>query len=187
MQNLKFITSLLSLIVLLSMNCTPTNAQQSKQPQFKIAPTEYAELTEKAIGHIERFEFSEWYKMMADDMEFYLPDGDEGTRTGIIGKQANMTFWDSYEKKSGNSKIIITNPVYIPITTKDELNYSKLTGAMVVVYLSAEFQYGAEKANVRMNWGFHYNADKKIDRVYTYYDRTPIIEASKRNFLTKNK
>lgn len=187
MKKLAILICLLPFLGMLSMGCNYMKAQEKKNnsAQFEIAPQEYVTLTEKAIGHIEKFEFPAWYEMMADDMEFYLPDGDEGTRTALIGKKANMEFWNSYQEKSGNDKMVITNPVYIPLVSKSELNYSKLTGAMVVAYLSNEFHYGAEKAKVRMNWGFHYNADKKIDRIYTYYDRTPIIEAAKRNFISK--
>ncbi len=187
MKNLKLFISFFSLLTLFSFGCSTSTAQQtnSGSSEFEIAPQEYVDITKKAMAHIENFEFPQWYTMLSDDFEFYLPDGDEGTRTSIIGKKANMEFWNSYQEKSGNTKMIVTNPVYLPVVAKKELNYTKLSGVIVLAYFSNEFHYGNEKANVRMNWGFHFNADKKIDKIYTYYDRTPIIEAAKRNFLSK--
>ena len=179
--------SLLSLIGLLAISCNSTNAQKdtSMSSEFEIAPQEFAELAKKSLGHVENFEFSEWFEMVSDDIEYYFPDGDEGTRTKVIGKKAFMDFWNSYEEKSGNTKITISKPVYIPVVAKKQLNYSKIKGVMVLAYFSSEFQYGAEKTNVRMNWGFHFNEDKKIAKIYTYYDRTPLIAAAKRNILSK--
>jgi len=182
-MNLKSVLHTLAILCFLSLSYPSANAQNSK---YEIAPDLYEQLAEKSLMHLADFEFSDFYATLADDVEFYLPDGDEGTRTGIIGKEANMKFWNSYQEKSGNTKITMTNPVYVPVIAKNELNYTKLSGVIVLAYISCEFQYGDEKANVRMNWGFHFNENNEIDRIYTYYDRTPIIEAAKRNFLSQN-
>jgi len=37
--------------------------------------------------------------------------------------------------------------------------------------------YSVKPVGVRMHFAAHFNVDKLIDRYYTYYDRTPIIEA----------
>jgi hypothetical protein len=38
-----------------------------------------------------------------------------------------------------------------------------------------------------MNFIVHFNANKKIDRYITYYDRSVIIKASGANYLETNK
>lgn len=115
MKNLKFLIACLSMVTVLSFNSNLLNAQNA---QFEIAPDEYAELTAKALNHIADFAWSDFYDMLSEDMAFYLPDGGPKTRTGMIGKAANMAFWDSYEEKSGNSKIVVSDDVYVPLTSK---------------------------------------------------------------------
>ncbi len=67
-----------------------------------------------------------------------------------------------------------------------EVDHVGMTGAFDLCYFSAALSYGSETAHVRMHWAIHFNADKKIDGIYAYYDRTPIIEAAKKNFLKRN-
>ena len=35
-----------------------------------------------------------------------------------------------------------------------------------------------------MNWAMYFDSDNQINRVYTYYDRTNIIQATGENVLT---
>src|SRR5678815_5228567 len=55
-------------------------------PNFVIAPIEYAELSEKALNHIAKFEFDAWADMLADNVVYAFPDGDVDTRTKLEGK-----------------------------------------------------------------------------------------------------
>lgn len=185
MNSLKSATPFFSLLLLLLLGCTSTNAQQAVNSKFEMATDEYAALSEKAVRHIENFAWSDFYSMLADDVEYYLPDGGPTTRTGLKGKEAVMAFWNAYEAKSGNSKIVSTDHVHLPVISKEEVAYTKLTGVIVISYFTLDMTYGKEVVNIRMNWAMHYNADKKIDRIYTYYDRTPIIAAAKRNILSQ--
>lgn len=190
----KSITSLSVLLAsALFFSCNSTDKENKEKPteikiensKYSIASSEYEELAEKAIVHIADFQFSELYKMVSDDIEYYLPDGGETTRTGFVGKEAFMGFWDSYQEKSGNTKMTLSNTVHVPINVHQELNYTKVTGIMVLSYFSLSMEFGNEKADLRANFGFHFNDDKKIDKIYSYYDRTPIIEAAKRNILNE--
>lgn len=185
MNTVKF--PFLSLLLLLMLGCTSTNAQQATDAKFEIAANEYAELSEEAVRYIENFAWQDFYGMISDDVEMYLPNGGPDTRTAFKGKKAVMAFWDSYVDKSGNSKIVSKDHVHLPVISKEEVAYTKLTGVIVISYFTLDMTYGNEIVNLRMNWAMHYNADKKIDRIYTYYDRTPIIAAAKRNILNKGK
>ena len=185
MNAMKSTFPLLSLLLLLMLGCTSTNAQQAVNTKFEIASDEYAALSEEAIRYVEDFAWQDFYGMLSDDVEMYLPNGGPKTRTSFKGKKAVMGFWDTYEAKSGNSKIVSSEHVHCPVISKEEVAYTKLTGVIVISYFTLDMTYGQEIVNLRMNWAMHYNADKKIDRIYTYYDRTPIIEAAKKNLLSK--
>ena len=168
------------------MSCTTSNAQQSENSGFEIASDEFVVLAAEALGHVEKFAWPDFYEMLSEDVEYYLPDGGPKTRTSLIGKESVMAFWDSYEEKSGNTNIVLSDAVHLPVISKKELAYTKIAGVLVLSYFTLDMEYGQEKVDIRMNWGMHFNADKKIDRIYTYYDRTPIIEAAKRNLLSKS-
>lgn len=183
MTTMKF--PFLALVLLLMLGCTSTKAQQATNSKFDIAPDEYAVLAEKSIRYVEAFAWQDFYGTLSDDVELYLPDGGPDTRTSFIGKEAVMAFWNSYEEKSGNSKIVSKDHVHIPVSSKQEVAYTKLTGVVVLSYFTLDMTYGSEVVSIRMNWGMHFNADRKIDRIYTYYDRTPLIAAAKKNFLKK--
>lgn len=185
MNRIKSILPLFSLLPLLLLGCTSSNAQQATSSKFEMAPDEYADLSEKAVRLVENFAWSELSTMLADDVEWYLPDGGPATRTAFKGKKAVMAFWNAYVEKSGNSKIVSSDHVHLPVISKEEVAYTKLTGVIVISYFTLDMTYGKEVVNLRMNWGVHYNADKQIDRVYMYYDRTPIIAAAKRNMLSQ--
>jgi len=162
-----------------------TQIDKESNDKYSIASPEYEELAEQALQHVEKYEFSELYKMVSDDIEYYMPDGGETSRTRYIGKEAFMGFWDGYKEKSGNDFIKMRNTVHFPLISHQEVNYTKVTGVIVISYFSMEMTFGEEKIDMRMNWGFHFNEDKKIDKIYSYYDRTPIINAAKRDILAK--
>lgn len=184
LQKVKGLVTLV-LMILIAYNSSYAQKNKAKSSNFELASEDYVALADKTIKHIEKFEFSEHYKMLSDDIELYMPDGDAGTRTSFIGKKAVMDFWNSYQEKSGNDKIISKDLVHVALNVKEPLNYTKITGTIVISYFSLEMFYGAEKTNIRMNWAFHFNQEKQIDKIYTYYDRTPIIAAAKRNLLSK--
>ncbi|NJW52836.1 hypothetical protein HC175_07880 [Salinimicrobium sp. CDJ15-91] len=121
--------------------------------------------------------------MLADDVEYYFPDGDADTRTILSGKEEVVKWWKDWKKNSGIEKMSFTNPVYIPVKANQELNYSGLTGVIVLSYVSNEMIYNGQPVDVRMNIATHFNEDSLIDRIYTYYDRTPILNTVNANLL----
>lgn len=160
-----------------------SNSTKVVNSKYSIASSEYEELAEKALKYIERFEFAKLGEMVSDDVEYYLPDGGEEDRTRFIGKEEFLNFWNTYQEKTGLTSWSVKNIVSVPINVHDKLKYTNLTGVMTLSYFSLNMKFGEELANIRANFGFHFNQDEKIDRLYTYYDRTPIIEAAKLNVL----
>ncbi len=177
------------LSVLLIIGCTATISDKEGasnevvNTNFEIASDDYAELAENAIKHVANFEFDKWGEMMSDDIEYYFPDGDAGTRTVLKGKEAVTGWYKNWRETSGIEKMTYSNSVHVPVYAKKSLNYSGLTGVLVLSYFSNEMVYDGNPISVRMHFGAHFNDDKLIDRYYTYYDRTPIIESVNENIL----
>ena len=80
------------LLLLTLLLTTPLVAQDIKYSLFRIASTEYATLTETSIKTFARFDFAAWEAMLADNSEYDFPDGDQNTRTKLIGK-AKVLGW----------------------------------------------------------------------------------------------
>jgi len=60
-------------------------------------------------------------------------------------------------------------------------------GFYVFSYFSNKMVYSGKPLGLRMNFITHFNADKKIDRYITYYDRAPLIQIMGKNLLEKKK
>lgn len=133
--------STLILVSLAISSCNSATKEKNEEPsqnkiesgKYSIASSEYEQLADKALVHIANFQFPELYEMVSEDIEYYLPDGGETSRTRFIGKEAFMGFWDSYQEKSGNTKITLSNPAHLPINVHQKLNYTNVTGVMVLL------------------------------------------------------
>ena len=165
------------------VNKEATEQTEAINSKYSIASSEYEDLSTEALEHIESFNFSKLGEMVSDDIEYYLPDGGEADRTRFIGKEEFLNFWNTYQEKTGLNSWKVSNIVCVPINSHNKLKYSNIDGVFTITYFSLDFKFGEEETSVRANFGFHFNEDKKIDKLYTYYDRTPIIEAAKLNVL----
>jgi hypothetical protein len=185
----------LSLSVILLAACSspsekPTTTENQPtetvvNPDYEIASPEYSELAAKALTSWSKLDFESWTAMMSDDVVFYFPDGDAGTRTELAGKQMVFEWWNNWKQTSGIQSMTYKDHIDIPVNVKSTLAYSGLSGIMVFSYFSNELIYNRDPVNLRMNFVVHFNSNKKIDRVYSYYDRTKIVEKMKKNILDK--
>lgn len=164
----------------------PAVAEEEKSamnPNYEIASPEYSELAVKSFTSWINLDFEGWTSTMSDDVVFYFPDGDAGTRTELVGKEALLDWWNNWEQTSGIQSMTYSNHVEIPIIAKDTMAYSNLTGVFVITYFSNELMYNETSVKLRMNIAVHFNSDNLIDRIYSYYDRSKIIEAMGINIL----
>jgi len=146
-------------------------------PNFVIAPIEYAELSEKALNHIAKFEFDAWADMLADNVVYAFPDGDVDTRTKLEGKAAVVGWWKTWKEKSGIESMTMSEFNHIPIDIIKQPKGGASMGVIVISYFSNKLVFKGKSVPLRFNYAVHFNADKKIDRYTTYYDRGPIIKA----------
>jgi hypothetical protein len=146
-------------------------------PNFVIAPIEYAELSEKALNHISKFEFDAWADMLADNVVYSFPDGDVDTRTKLEGKAAVVGWWKTWKEKSGIESMTMSEFNHVPIDIIKQPKGGATLGVVVISYFSNKLVFKGKSVPLRFNYAVHFNADKKIDRYTTYYDRGPIIKA----------
>lgn len=150
---------------------------------YEIASDEYSDLAEKALGLLADLDIDAWGEMLADDVTYYFPDGDSGTRTVLTGKEEVMNWWQNWKENSGIESMTFTEPVFLPVIANRTLNYSGLEGEFVISYFSNEMIFNGNPVRLRMNFVTFFNDENLIYRYYSYYDRTPIIEAMNENIL----
>ncbi|MCY7349584.1 MAG: hypothetical protein LH606_02820 [Cytophagaceae bacterium] len=156
-------------------------------PLFKIAPAEYATLAEQSVLHVAAADFDAWGAMLADDVEYDFPDGDPDTRTKLMGKTAVLDWWKNYRKTPGVGTMTMTEFNHTPIEVTGNPKGGAKKGIVVLSYFTSTQVIKGQSVGVRMNFATYFNADKKIDRYTTYYDRTPIVKALGRNMLAEGK
>jgi hypothetical protein len=120
-------------------------------------------------------------------VEFNFPDGDESTRTKLTGKKAVADWWNNWKKTSGVKSMTYEKHVEIPVNSMEVNPSTGLSGVTVISYFSNNMDINGSPVRIRMNFSAHFNKDKKIDRYFTYYDRTKIVKAMGANILEKKK
>ena len=177
----------LCLIAVFAAGCAAPGgeAATATNPYYDIGTTEYSDLAVASLTSWTALDFDAWGATMSDDVEFYFPDGDAGTRTSLIGKAAVLEWWNNWKATSGIQSMTYRDHVDIPVIAKETLPYTGLRGPLVISYFSNELVYSGGTVKLRMNVATHFNAEKLIDRFYTYYDRTQIIAATGANILAK--
>lgn len=164
---------------------TTTNAVTN--PNFSIAPVEYADLSERALGYFAKFDYDAWADMLSDNVVYAFPDGDVDTRTKLEGKAAVVAWWKNWKEKSGIESMTMTEFNHFPLNVTAQPKGGALMGNYDFVYFSNKMVFAGKPVTLRMNFITHFNADKKIDRYITYYDRSVIIKAMGKNMLEEMK
>jgi hypothetical protein len=84
---------------------------------------------------------------------------------------------------SGIQSMSYVDHADIPVVLKKANPYTGLPGQVVLSWFSNELVYSAATINVRMNVVMYFDSTKLINRFYTYYDRSGIIDATNTNVL----
>lgn len=184
-----FWMTMFALLLSLMMGCTGMESQEQQtnsattNSAYELASDEYSDLAEEALSHLADLDIDAWGEMLADDVTYYFPDGDSGTRTVLTGKEEVINWWQNWKENSGIESMTFTEPVFLPVIANRTLNYSGLEGVFVISYFSNEMVFNGNPVRLRMNYVSFFNDENLIYRYYSYYDRTPIIEAMNENIL----
>jgi ketosteroid isomerase-like protein len=186
-------------LCLFSISCnTPTTDADAKQtiakvadavtnPLFSIAPVEYAGLAEKSLMLLSGLDFDAWASTLADDVTYSFPDGDQNTRTTLVGKKAIVDWYKNFKTVAGLQSMTMSEFNSMPIDVTGDAKGGATKGIYVISYFSNTMVFKNATLPLRMNFSLHFNGDKKVDRYTSYYDRTPIIKAIGMNLLEKKK
>ena len=155
-------------------------------PNISLAPIEYADLAEKSLQLLAKGDYDAWGDMLADDVVYAYPDGDQDTRTKVTGKAALLAWWKKSKERRTDS-MSLSDFNHTPINAINQLKAGAPEGIYDLVYFTNKMIIKGKPISVRMNFSVHFNADKKIDRYYTYYDRSAIINAAGKNTLEQAK
>jgi hypothetical protein len=164
-----------------------TTAAAVTNPLFAIAPIEYAELAEKSLKLLGSMDYDAWSATLADTIIYSFPDGDQNTRTTVNGKKAIVDWYKNFKTVSGLQSMTMSEFNSMPINVTGEAKGGASKGIYVISYFSNTFVFKTATVPVRMNFSLHFNADKKIDRCTSYYDRTNIVKALGVNLLEAKK
>ncbi|ULQ51009.1 nuclear transport factor 2 family protein [Flavihumibacter fluvii] len=156
-------------------------------PNFTIAPLEYTDLAVKAYEHMSKLEFDAWGDMMSDNVVYSFPDGDVDTRTTLSGKEAVVGWWKNWKEKAGVESMTMSEFNNIPINVIAQPKGGAQLGIYVISYFSNKIVFKGKPVALRMNFSVHFNAEKKIDRYATYYDRSVIIKGTGVDILKETK
>ena len=190
-KNLKLRLPVVTICLLLFVFSGSYSQTQKESPpankNYEIASAQYSELAAQALTYFIKMDIDKWASMLADDVEYNFPDGDEGTRTKLTGKAAVLGWWSNWAKTSGVKSMTMEKPVFIPVNSVERNPYTGLSGVTVITYFSNNMDINGTPLKLRMNFNAHFNENKLIDRYYTYYDRTKIVAIMGKNILEVKK
>ena len=153
---------MLAIIIALLSN---PNAQ-AQSANYEIAPQEYATLSEQALNRVVKLDFDAWAGMLADNVEFWFPDGDNNTRTKLVGKKAVIDWWKNWKTTSGIKSMTMDEANFIPVNVLKATGGIKLTGNVVYSFFSNKMIFATGSTNMRMNFNSHFNADKRLTDIF---------------------
>lgn len=173
------IIQLLSATTGLLMLCILTCANPLKQSNKDLEKeTEvYVVLVEKAITLQADFDFEAWADMLSDDVVYSFPDDGEQNQTTLAGKTAVVAYWKNWREGHHIKTFEFTGFTHAPFVSAKNLNVSSLSGVYVFSIFKSKMVFtNSATVELFMNYCCHFNSEKRIDRCYTYYDRTPIMQ-----------
>lgn len=155
-----------------------TTPEAMKQPVAVAASDEYAEIVASSLDRFENLDFEGMLENFTDDVQWLWPDGTAETRSVIAGKDSLLAFWNNYKVMTGLKKFSFTNRNLMPLQVNRLTNYYKVEGTVVLYYGDIEGVYENSTVSVRQHSVYGFDDNKKINRVFLYYDRTDWVPMS---------
>lgn len=167
--------TLVFICILGLMTCTDQDALSGDN--FESVKEVYTVLAEKAITAQADFDFDSWADMLSDDVEFTFPNDATTMANKIVGKAAVIAYWKKWQTCTQIKTLQFTGFNHAPFKSNKKLTISGLSGIYVFSLFSSHIIFNnGEIAEGQMNYCFHFNKEKFIDRCYVNYDRAPIIK-----------
>lgn len=161
---LGFAQKLVMVLVLVACN---TNTKE--KAEYETASPVYIALAQKSLDYLVSFDYDSFAEMLADSVECELPNA-----TKLNGKTAIIDFWKDYKATSGLQSMAIVNANYLPINANTKPKGSGKKGIKVVADFTNKMAFEAKTFDIKMNFSFHFNQQKLIDDLTTFYDSAKI-------------
>lgn len=166
----RFIFFTLSKIVLMALFLACQKQEKLSNNNLSIATQDYAVLAEKTISYQTDFDLDAWSKMLADDVQFELPD--DTTSPNSVGRAAAIAVWQKWKEKNKIQSLKCSRFTQIPISSQKAMKFSDLSGVYVFSLFQGTILYAdGRTADLKMNYCFHFNEAKMIDRYYAFHDK----------------
>jgi hypothetical protein len=149
---------------------------KTDQPAVEVASPTYSIMVEESLNVMQDFDFDALGKYFADDIEWYWPNGGMESRSIIKGKQHVINFWKDWRATSGVESMQFYNSDFMPIRTNRSTDQYNIVGVVVLYYGDITIYGKTGSTTVRQHIVFSFNDDKKIQKVFSYYDRTGITQ-----------
>jgi hypothetical protein len=139
---------------------------------YEFADAKYADLAKKHLGYLETGDVDSWMAQFADNAIYRWNNLDS-----LIGKAAISDYW-----KKRRTDIIegmsFAGPIFMPIKVTKPQTDGQLTGNYCLSWYMTTAKYKTGKSmSQRVHTVVHFDDADKIDRIYQYLDRVPIIAA----------
>jgi len=158
------------LLLLWLVSCQPPS--EKPETRLQLASDEYIVLSEKALTYQSDFDWEGCADLLADDVQCFLPDRAQP----LVGKSAVLAFWKSWPQRTHLDSWQLSHFNHIPVQTRQALLFSGLSGVYVISMFRGELRYvDGHTRTLNLNCCLHFNAQKHIDRWYSYYDYRPMI------------
>lgn len=160
-------------ILLMSLIFACQKQEKLSNNNLSIATQDYAVLAEKTISYQTDFDLDAWSKMLADDVQVELPD--DTTSLNSVGRTAAIAAWQNWKKKNKIQALKCSRFTQIPVSSQKAMKFSDLSGVYVFSLFQGTILYAdGRTADLKMNYCFHFNESKMIDRYYAFQNKTNV-------------
>ncbi|MFN3847968.1 MAG: hypothetical protein ACK4NY_01005 [Spirosomataceae bacterium] len=151
------------------------NTEHKTTDSLSIATQDYAVLAEKTITYQTDFDLVSWSKMLADDVQFELPD--DTSQSVVVGKLAAIEAWQNWKNKNKVQALKCSNFTQVPISSQKAMKFTDLSGVYVFSLFQGKVIYtDGSSSTLKMNYCFHFNKSKMIDRYYAFQNKTDFTQ-----------
>lgn len=160
----------LSKIMMMGLFWACQKQEKLSNNDLSIATQNYAVLAEKTISYQTDFDWDSWSKMLADDVQVELPD--DTTSPKSVGRTAAVEAWQKWRAANKIQSLKCSRFTQIPISSQKAMKFSDLSGVYVFSLFQGTIHYAdGRTAELKMNYCFHFNQVKMIDRYYAFHDK----------------
>lgn len=154
---------------------TTATTQNTTSNEYEIADQKYINLAKKHTGFLESGDIDGWMADLSDDAIYRWNNFDS-----LTGRAAITDYWKKRRTEVIDS-MSFTNDIWLPVKVNITQVPGHLTGNYALCWYTVTAKYKTGKSmKQRIHTVFHFNADDKVDRVYQYLDRVPVMAAMRK-------